>query len=112
MTWTLHHSLSEQYAKLAKQAEREQEQARALELYYLAAQEELAALEAIAPSKHFMLGATAANAASLFFKAQAFRQVEQVAYRWLMTDILPEFADQQLRELLQAVAQQTAQKRS
>ncbi len=103
MSWTLHHSQSEHYASLAEEALRQKDRDRALELYQLAAREEVSALETLELTKARTIGITAVSAASLWFKAQDFRQAERVAYQWLMTDVLPGFAVQELQELLQLI---------
>jgi hypothetical protein len=103
MSWISHHSESEQYAKLAEEALREQNNARATELYRLAAEAEILALEALEPTKTRTIGITAVSATSLLYKAQEFRKAEQLAYQWLITDLLPIFAIRQLQELLQAI---------
>jgi hypothetical protein len=114
MSWILHHSQSEQYAKLAEEALREQNNARAIELYRLAAEAEILALKALEPTKTRTIGITAVSAASLLYKAQEFRSSEQLAYQWLITDLLPTFAIRQLQELLQAIwsEREIVQKRS
>jgi hypothetical protein len=114
MSWILHHSQSEQYAKLAEEALREHNNARAIELYRLAAEAEILALKALEPTKTRTIGITAVSAASLLYKAQEFRSSEQLAYQWLITDLLPTFAVRQLQELLQAIwsEREIVQKRS
>jgi hypothetical protein len=103
MSWISHHSQSEQYAKLAEEALREQNNARAIELYRLAGEAEILALEALEPTKTRTIGITAVSATSLLYKAQEFRKAEQIAYKWLITDSLPIFAVSQLQELLQVI---------
>ncbi|MBV6628073.1 MAG: hypothetical protein KI793_35000 [Rivularia sp. (in: Bacteria)] len=103
MSWILHHSQSEHYASLAEEAVREHDNARAIELYRLAGEAEILALEALEPTKTRTIGITAVSAASLLYKAQEFRKAEQLAYQWLITDLLPIFAVRQLQELLQAI---------
>jgi hypothetical protein len=103
MSWILHHSQSEHYAFLADEALKGQNNARAVELYRLAASEEILALEALEPTKTRTIGITTVSAVSLLYKAQEFRSSEQLAYQWLMTDLLPIFAVRQLQELLQVI---------
>ncbi|MBO3461640.1 hypothetical protein G7B40_015300 [Aetokthonos hydrillicola Thurmond2011] len=64
MSWVSHHCESEHYAKLAESVKREQNNARAVELYRLADQAEILALEALEPTKTRTIGITAASAAS------------------------------------------------
>jgi hypothetical protein len=103
MTWALHHEESERYAGLAEEAMRQQDVRRAVELYRLAAQGETQALESLEPDKVRTIGITAVSAVSLWFKARELRQAERIAYQWLTTDLLPDFAIYQLRELLQKI---------
>ncbi|RUS92344.1 hypothetical protein DSM106972_099450 [Dulcicalothrix desertica PCC 7102] len=114
MSWVSHHSQSEHYANLAEEALREQNNARAIELYRLAAEAEILALEALEPTKTRTIGITAVSAASLLYKAQEFRSSEQLAYQWLITDLLPAFAIRQLQELLQVIwsSRELVQKRA
>lgn len=114
MSWISHHSQSEHYASLAEEALREQNNARAVELYQLAAEAEILALQALEPTKTRTIGITAVSAASLLYKAQEFRKAEQLAYQWLITDLLPTFAVRQLQELLQAIwsSRELVQKRA
>ena len=83
-------------------------------LYRLAAEAEILALKALEPTKTRTIGITAVSAASLLYKAQEFRKAEQLAYQWLITDLLPAFAVHQLQELLQAIwsEREIVQKRS
>lgn len=105
MSWLEHHAQSEQYASLAEVANREGNSERSRELYQLAAEYEVRALENLDVTKTRTLGITAVSAISLWFKAEEFGIAERLAYRWLATDLLPPFAIQELRELLQAIWQ-------
>ena len=78
MSWKEHHSRSENFASQAELLLRSGDKAKAEELYILAAEEELKALEMLDKSKKRTLGITAVSAASLSFKAQEYRQVEKV----------------------------------
>lgn len=106
MSWQEHHTQSEQYASLAEEAHRTAEIERVRELYWLAAESEVRALEALERCKTRTLGITIVSAVALWFKAGEFGTAEQLAYRWLATDSLPPFAIQELRELLQAIWQE------
>lgn len=106
MSWQEHHAQSEQYASLAEEANRTADIKRARELYRLAAESEVRALEALDRGKTRTLGITIVSAVALWFKAAEFGTAEQLAYRWLATDLLPSFAIQELRELLQAIWQE------
>ena len=106
MTWLAHHQTSEQSAQLAELALHQHDIQRAKTLYRQAAQAELLALADLDPTKTRTLGITVVSAVALSLKAGEFRQAEQTAYHWLSTDLLPTFAVQSLRELLQDVWQQ------
>lgn len=97
----MHHSRSEEYASQAEAALRNGDRERAVELYRMAAEEEALALSALDPKKTRTLSVTAVSAASLWFKAGEFRQVERIACQWLATDDLLDFAISQLQTILQ-----------
>lgn len=99
----MNHSQSEHYASLAEIATKQGDTDRANELYRLAAQAEMVALDELDKSKKRTLGITAVSATSLWYKAQDFRQAQNVAHRWLATDLLPTFAIEQLQSLLQTM---------
>jgi len=101
MSWAIHHAQSEELASQAEAALRKGDRDGALELYRLSAKEEERALDALDPSKTRTLGITVVSAASLWFKANEWRQVERVACRWIAVDLLPDFAIGQLQEVLQ-----------
>ncbi len=103
MNWLTHHSKSEQYASQAEVAWRQNNLAKAQELYRFAAEEELLALAYLTSHKKRTLGITVVSAASLWFKANELRQAQQVAYQWLATDLLPPFATEQLKFILQTI---------
>lgn len=97
----MHHSRSEEYASQAEEASRSGDKDGGAKLYRLAAKEEVLALSTLDLSKTRTLGITAVSAASLWFKAGEFRQVERIACQWLATDSLPGFAISQLQAILQ-----------
>lgn len=109
MSWRIHHANSEQYASQAEAALRQRDTARATALYRQAAEEETAALAALDPAKPRTLGITAVSAASLWYKAHELAEAEHVAYQWIATKLLPPFAVEQLRTLLQTVWAERAQ---
>lgn len=102
MSWIMHHSQSEEFASQAEIALRSGNKDRAIELFRMAAEQESFALSYLSLDKVRTLGITAVSAASLWFKAGEFRQVERIIYQWLARDILPEFATLQLQSILQA----------
>jgi hypothetical protein len=100
MSWLRHHTESEGYASQAEEFRRlnKSDQAAQLsaQLYRLAAEEEVKALDNLDRSKTRTIGITAISAASLYFKAQEFWQARKFAYKWLATDLLPAFAVEEL----------------
>lgn len=112
MSWKEHHTRSEKFASQAELLLRSGDNAKAEELYRLAAEEELKALEMLDKSKKRTLGITAVSAASLSFKAQEYRQVEKVVCQLLATDFLPDFAVTELQNILQVSWNENAFKSS
>jgi hypothetical protein len=103
MSWLTHHSRSEDYASQAEILYRHQEFDRAVELYGMAASEEIQALAALAPEKQRTMGITVVSAVSLYYKAQNFPLAKRTAHQWLATELLPNFAIDELEELLQVI---------
>lgn len=103
MSWAIHHSQSEQVASEAEAAAINGDKDRAAELYRLSAEAEEQALDNLDPNKARTLGITAVSAASLWYKANEFRQAERVACRWIALGLLPEFATEQLQNILQRI---------
>jgi hypothetical protein len=103
MSWLEHHTRSEKYASQAEDLGRRGEFNRAAELYCLAADAEVCALEDLAPNKTRTIGITAVSSASLYFKAREFKQAKRIAHRYLATELLPPFAVEQLEELIQVI---------
>jgi hypothetical protein len=112
MSWLVHHTQSERYASQAEELSRRHEGDRAAELYRLAADTEVNALESLDPSKTRTIGITVVSAASLYFKAQEFSQAKKIAHKWLATDLLPAFAVDELEDLLQAIRYEESRLRS
>jgi len=71
--------------------------------YRLAAEAEVAALQALDISKSRTLGITVVSASALWFKGQEFGKSKRLAYRWLATETLPEFAIDELEEILREI---------
>lgn len=103
MSWLVHHTRSEGYASQAEELRRRHEGNHAAELYRLAAEAEVNALDNLDPSKTRTIGITAVSAASLYFKAQEFLQARKIAHKLLATDLLPAFAIEELEDLLQVI---------
>jgi len=76
----------------------------ALKLYARAAELERAALEAIPAEKSRTRSILSVSVASLLYKAQMFEEAEIAIFRSLASQELLSWADLQLRELLQVVA--------
>jgi hypothetical protein len=103
MSWLVHHTQSEGYASEAEELRRRHKSDRAAELYRLAAEAEVNALNNLDPSKTRTIGITVVSAASFYFKAQEFLQARKTAHKWLATDLLPSFAVEELKDLLQFI---------
>ncbi len=100
MSWSEFHAKSEELAALAEIAARQGETDRYVKLYKEAGEAEVQAINALDTNKSRTLGITALSAASLFYKARAYWRAEQIAYQWLGSGLLPQFAIAQLRSLL------------
>ena len=103
MTWLEHHRQSEQYASDAEVAIRQGECNRAQDLYAKAAHAEEQALQKLDPAKSRTYGISTVSAVSLYFKANQRRTAEALACRYLASEYLPDFAGDQLRDLLQSI---------
>jgi hypothetical protein len=112
MTWADHHTQSERLAAEAELAVRQGAAAQAVDLYRLAAEAEARALAALDPTKTRTLGITAVSAVALWYKAHDYPQAERLAHTWLASDMLPPFAIEQLRELLQMIWSAHARERA
>ena len=112
MSWLEHHRLSEELASDAEVAVRGGEHKRALGLYAKAAQAEELALKEVEPAKSRTYGITAVSAVALHFKATQWKQAKNLAHQCLASGRLPEFATEQIEELLARIkGKQTAIKR-
>ena len=112
MTWLEHHRLSERYASDAEVARLHGKHARAKELSAIAAQHEARALDEVAPDKPRTYGITAVSAVALHFKAAEFPKAKDLAYRCLASRRLPEFASQQIEDMLQSIHRESAKLQS
>lgn len=97
------HGFSEEAASQAEALLREGEQRSARELYRKAAEYEVTALKEIAGDQPRTRGILGVSAVSLFYKANEFPQSEVLAHSLLANRNLPDFASDQLRELLQVL---------
>lgn len=80
----------------------------ALVLYGRAADAECAALEALSSDKSRTHSVLSLSAASLLYKAERFDESERLIFKSLAEATLEEWADKQLRELLQVVSDERA----
>ena len=103
MSWSLHHSRSEQLAAEADLLTRNGERYRAADLYKEAAAEEFLAFKAIEATKQRTRGITAVSAVALSYKGTDFSHAESIAYQCLSSGEMPPFAEAELRNLLQMI---------
>ena len=110
MSWLTHHQTSEAAASEAHAARRRGDEALATSLFADAAKAELLALKHLSVSeKPRTFGVTAVSAASLLYKAERQQEAEQLAHSMLGQAGLPDFATDQLREILQSIWNEQAQ---
>lgn len=112
MTWAELHSESEQIAIEAQLALRARNVGQAIELYKRAAEIERLALDQLDVSKTRTRGITAVSAVALWFKAGEYVLAEQLAHSMLADPHIPEFAREELRNLVQAIWTETSMKRA
>jgi hypothetical protein len=103
MTWAILHAKSEALAIEASIANKSRDAARAQDLYRSAAQFEKQALSLLDASKTRTRGITAVSAVALWFKGGEYAQAEQIAHAALADATMPDFARQELRNLVQAI---------
>ena len=103
MTWAEFHAESEQLAIEAQLVSRSRNPEHALALYKRAAESERKALDQLDVSKVRTRGITAVSAVALWFKASEYALAEQLAYSMLADPHIPEFASEELRNLVQAI---------
>lgn len=104
MSWTKLHAASERFAIEAQQAFAARDPEKARRLYRKAAAAEQNALDHLEPSKARSRGITAVSAVALWYKANEFDRAEQLACSMLEVNAsVPDFAKQDLRNLLQAI---------
>lgn len=103
MTWADLHTESERLAIEAELALRARNAGQAVELYKRAAEVERRALDQLDVSKARTRGITAVSAVALWFKAREYALAEQLAHSMLADPHIPEFAREELRNLVQAI---------
>ncbi len=112
MTWAELHAESEHLAIEAQLALRARNAGRAVELYRRAAEVERRALDQVDVSKARTRGITAVSAVALWFKAREYALAEQLAYSMLADPHIPEFAREELRNLVQAIWTQSSMQKA
>ena len=108
MTWLDHHRRSEQHASEANILTHRGEAASAREFYEKAAAAEVEALNALGSGKPRTYGITAVSAVALYAKAAMWSTARVLAHRCLGSGLLPEFAWQQMEDLLDSIKMQQA----
>ncbi|CAJ3214045.1 hypothetical protein [Burkholderia pseudomallei] len=103
MDWLTLHRQSEAFAREAHDALRGGDAPAARANFRKAAEFESRALDCLDASKARTRGITAVSAASLWYKGGAFDEACALAYRQLGIGGLPEFAAEQLEDLVQSV---------
>ncbi len=103
MTWLDHHRRSEQYASEAEILAHRSEKVSAQRVYERAAEAEVSALGALGSDKPRTYGITAVSAVALYTKAAKWPEARVLAYRCLGSGLLPEFAWQQMEDLLDSI---------
>ena len=112
MSWIEHHEVSEGLASRAQAAMRDGEEQKARELYARSADAEQRAVADLDTTRTRTLGISSVSAVSLYYKAAMYERAEELACRWLPTEALPVFAQEQLRSLLQSIWSEQARKRA
>lgn len=103
MSWIGHHRVSERLASEAQAELRAGHDERARTLYRRAADAELCAIRHLEHAKTRTLGISWVSVASLYYKAGMHDRAGELAWSGLNLYLLPEFAKQQLRNLLQSI---------
>ncbi|MGK5024215.1 hypothetical protein [Janthinobacterium sp. RB2R34] len=103
MSWSQWHTESERLASEAEFEVRRRDMVAARILYGKAADAENQALLEVDLGKTRTLGITAVSAASLWFKAGAFKKAAQLCFLMLGRGDMPDFASAQLQALVQAI---------
>jgi hypothetical protein len=103
VTWADFHSESERLATEAELAFRSGNIERGIALYRNAAEAENRALDELTKDKPRTIGITAVSAVALWYKAHEYAVGAKVAHKWLGGEPLPDFAVDQLHQLLQLI---------
>lgn len=110
MSWADHHNRSEKLAAEAHEALRQSNTELARSLFRQAAEAEVAALHDLPSDKPRTLGITAVSATALWYKSGELGSAERTAYQAAARPEMPVFAQFQLRELLQSIWNEQAQR--
>ena len=102
-TWEVLHAKSEALAIEASIANKNRDAAIAQDFYKRAARFENEAFNILDASKTRTRGITAVSAAALWFKGGEYAQAAQIAHVALADATMPDFARQELRNLMQAI---------
>lgn len=103
MSWAKYHSDSEQLAIQAQLAAQSRNSVLAQSLYKQSAELEKKALDCLDNTKIRTLGITGVSAVALWFKSGEYSLAEQLAHKMLSSPDVPEFAREELRNLVQAI---------
>jgi hypothetical protein len=112
MTWAELHTESERLAIEAQLALKAHETEKALDLYRRAAETEKRALDMLDVSKARTRGITAVSAVSLWYKGGEYVQAEQLAHSMLADPLIPDFAREDMRTLVQAIWTESSKKKA
>lgn len=112
MTWAELHNESERLAIEAQLALKNRNREKALDLYRQAAEIERQALNILDVSKVRTRGITAVSAVALWFKAGEYVQAEQLAHSILADPLIPDFAREDMRTLVQAIWTECSKKKA
>lgn len=108
MSWSTRHSQSEKLASAAHLARQRGDLADAEANFVAAGRAEARALLALGADEPRTYGVTAVSAAALFFKGREFAEAEKIARVALKTHFLPDFAKEQIEEILTAIRAERA----
>jgi hypothetical protein len=112
MSWLSAHQESESLAAAGHETLRRRDIAQAQDFFRRAAEFETRALEDLDFTKPRTLGITAVSAVALWYKAGELKEAAQLAHQASAKRGMPDFALQELRQLLQAIWNEDAQRQA
>jgi hypothetical protein len=112
MSWLSAHQESEALAAAGHETIRRGDLAQAQGLFRRAAEFEARALEDLDATKPRTLGITAVSAVALWYKAGELKEATRLAHQASAKPGMPDFALQELRQLLQAIWNEDAQRQA